>query len=153
MSSPFIESSYNLKSCAKQRIKQKAKLGTMDIHNKRDSHLKEPWTNTQVNWKKKTTTRNFITNVIYYNTKKLQVNLILKVSSPGRESVREDNQMILKSSQSWMCPWSLLGCFHLVPKEPLLCTKFFFFHLQCFIWSTKPVVYQYYISIIACTWQ
>ena len=75
------------------------------------------------------TKTNFITNVIYYNTKKL----ILKVSSPEIESLREDNQMILKSSQSWMCPWSLLGCFHFVPNEPLLCTKFFFFYLHCFI--------------------
>ena len=34
----------------------------------------------------KDTTTDFITNVIYYNTKKLQINLVLKVSSPERES-------------------------------------------------------------------
>ena len=43
----------------------------------------------------KNTTANFITNVIYYYTKKLQINLMLKVRLPERESLREDNQMIL----------------------------------------------------------
>ena len=28
------------------------------------------------------------------------------------------------------CPWSQLGCFHFVPKEPLLCKKLFSFHLS-----------------------
>ena len=35
------------------------------------------------------TTTNFITKIIYYSTKKLQINLTLKVSSPQRESYFE----------------------------------------------------------------
>ena len=55
------------------------------------------------------TTTNFITKIIYYSTKTLQINLILKVSSPQRESD------MLKSSQSWMCPWSQFLVFQFVP--------------------------------------
>ena len=132
------------------KTKGEIKKRTMDIHNKRLKHERAINKYTG-NLQGKNTAANFITNVIYYITKKVQFNFILKVSSPQTESLREDNHMILKSSQSWMCPWSLLGCLHFVPKEPLLCTKFFFFHLQCFILlSTKPVLYQYNILIIAC---
>jgi len=41
----------------------------MDIHNRRDSNMKEPSTNTQAICKKKNTTTNFVTIVIYYITK------------------------------------------------------------------------------------
>ena len=60
----------------------------MDANSKRDSNMREPRTNTLVNRKKENTT-NFITKVIYYITKKLQINLILKVISP----LTEDNQV------------------------------------------------------------
>jgi len=56
----------------------------MDIYNKRDSNMKEPSTNTQVN-----TTTNFITIVIYYIPKKLQLNFIFKLAH-HKESLRED---------------------------------------------------------------
>ena len=45
------------------------------------------------NLQEKNITTNFISNVIYYITNKLQINLIFKVSSPQRESQREDNQI------------------------------------------------------------
>ena len=56
------------------------------------------------NLKEKNTTTNFITTVIYYITKNLQINLILKVSSPQRESLREDDQMFSKVLK--------VGCVH-----------------------------------------
>ena len=40
----------------------------MDIHNKRDSKIKDPSADSQVNDKKKNSTTNFITIVIYYIT-------------------------------------------------------------------------------------
>ena len=43
------------------------------------------------NLQEKNTLTNFITNVIYYTANKLQINLILNVSSPQRESHGEDN--------------------------------------------------------------
>ena len=62
----------------------------MDIHNteKRLKHegAKNKYTG---NLQENNTTTKFITNIIYYITKKLQINLILKVSSPQRESLRE----------------------------------------------------------------
>ena len=85
MLNPFIESSYNFnfeimyyKKANKtkgeirdHRYTQQKRLGHERAINKYTSKLQE-----------KDTTTNFITNVIYYNTKKLQINLILKVSSP-----------------------------------------------------------------------
>ena len=64
----------------------------MDIHKKRDSNMKEPSTNIHKQFARKNTTTNFITIVIYYITKNLQINLILKVSSPHRESPRDHDQ-------------------------------------------------------------
>ena len=57
--------------------------------------MREPSTNTQVNLKEKKLQQNLITKVIYYITKKLQINLILKVSSPERELIREDQKFLL----------------------------------------------------------
>ena len=48
------------------------------------------------NLREKNTITNFITIVIYYITKNLLINLILKVSSPQRESLREDDQIFSK---------------------------------------------------------
>ena len=48
------------------------------------------------NLQEQNTTGNFITIVIYYITKNLQINLVLKVRSPQRESVREDDQIFSK---------------------------------------------------------
>ena len=45
------------------------------------------------NLKENNTTTKFITNIIYYITKKLQINLILKVSSPQRESLIKGNMI------------------------------------------------------------
>ena len=99
----------------------------------------------------KNTTTNFITNVIYYITKKLQMNFILKVSSPQRESPREDTQMILKSSQKLDVSMVSARLLSLRAQGTLVMYKIFSFHLQCFIiLSTKPVRYQYNILIIAC---
>jgi len=54
----------------------------------------------------------------------------------------------LKSCQNWMCPWSPLCCFHLVPKNSFLCTKFFFFRLPYFIiLCTKSVSLPYNLAI------
>jgi len=39
------------------------------------------------------------TKVIYYLTKKLEINLILKVSSPQRDLLTEDNQIFAKVSK------------------------------------------------------
>ena len=59
------------------------------------------------------------------------------------------SQVIFKSSRSWMCPWSELCCFHFVPREPLLCTKFSFFHLQWFVISCrKSVLSSYGVTVI-----
>ena len=66
--------------------------------------MKEPSTNTQAICKKKIPQQNFITIVIYYITKYLQINLILKVSSPQRESLREDHEIFLKVLK--------VGCVH-----------------------------------------
>ena len=86
------------------------------------------------NLEEKNTRTNFITIVIYYSTKNLQINLILKVSSPQRESLTEDDQIFSKVLKvGCVHGLSELCCFHFVPKEPLLCTKFSFFHLRWFV--------------------
>jgi len=84
--------------------------------NKRDSEMKEPWTNTQAICEKKMLPQISQQIMIYYITKKFQINLILQVSQ--RQSLRK----VFK-----------VGFFHFMPKEPLLCTKIFFCYLQCFI--------------------
>ena len=58
----------------------------MDVHNKRLKHERAMNTG---NLQENSNTTKFIRNIIYYITKKLQINLILKVSSPQRESLRE----------------------------------------------------------------
>ena len=85
----------------------------------------------------KDTTTNFITNVIYYNTKKLQINLNLKVSSPETESLTEDNQMILKRSQRWMCRWSLLGAFTSCPRNPWHVQSFSLFIFSALLFEAQ----------------
>ena len=64
----------------------------------------------------KKATTNFITNVIYYNTKKLQINLTLKVSSQETESLIREVEKFSKLDVSMVSR----GFFHFVPKEPLL---------------------------------
>ena len=123
----------------------------MDIHNKRDSNMKEPRTNIQAICKKKYHSKfHNKCNFLHYQKITNQFHFESQLTTKRVNKRRRSD--ILKSSQSWMCPWSQFGCFHFVPKEPLLCTKFFYLHLQCFIiLSTKSFLCQYNTSIVACT--
>ena len=58
-------------------------------------------------WENNTTTK-FITNIVHYITKKLQINLILKVSSLQRETLWQEKQIL----------WKVLkvGCVHGLSK-------------------------------------
>ena len=95
MLNTFIESSNNLKSWDERDngYKQQNRLKHERAINKYPGKLKE-----------KHTTTNFITKVIYYISKKFQINLILKVSSPQRDSLTEDNQIFCKGLK--------VGCVH-----------------------------------------
>ena len=104
------------------------------------------------NLQEKNTTTNFITIVIYYITKNLQINLILKVSSPHRESLREDDQIFSKVLKVGCVHGQSSAAFASCPSNPYnLCTKFSFFHLQWFvILCTKSVLSRYDITVIPC---
>ena len=98
----------------------------MDIHNKRLKHERGINKYTS-NLQEKNTTTNFITIVIYFIIKNLQINLILKARSPQRESLREDDQIFSKVLK--------VGCVHGLssaastscPRNPYYVQSFPFF--------------------------
>ena len=96
---------------------------------------------TIINWKKKNLQQNIMTKVIYYITKKVQINLILKVSSPQRELLREDNRIFWKVVK--------VGCVHvLISAAFTLCPR-----NSCYIQSFCFLILKQYNITSTCTWQ
>ena len=110
--------------------------------------MKEPSTNTFAICKKKYHDKfNNNSHLLHYQEFTNQFDFESQLTIVRVTKRRSD---IFKISQSWMCPWSELCCFHFVPKEPLFCTKFSFFQLQwCVIFCTKSVLLRYDVRIIA----
>ena len=82
------------------------------------------------NLEEKNATTNFITIVIYYITKNLQINLILKVSSPQRESLREDHQIFSKVLKAGCVHGLSSAAFTSFPRNPYYVQSFPFFILS-----------------------
>ena len=100
------------------------------------------------NLQEKNTTTNFITNVIYYIIYQEITNQFdFESQLTTKRVTKRKKSDILKSSQSWMCPWFQLSCFHFVPKEPLLRTKFFFYHDFMHKFCLVFVSYYHYMSL------
>ena len=152
MLKPLIESSYNLKSCTNS-----------EKDNNRDSNMIELWTNKQENWNKKNSATNLVTNVIYYITEKLQINLFLKVSStPQRESPRENDQIVWKLLKVGGVPGLSSTAFTLGSRKPCystVYTNFFFSHMSLnsvihyFMHensvSYSSIIFQHYFSLVS----
>ena len=98
----------------------------MDIHNNRLKHERAINKYTS-NLPEKNTTTNFITIIIYYITKNLQINLILKVSSPQRDSLREDDQLFSQVLKVGCVHGLSSAAFTSCPRNPYYVQSFPFF--------------------------
>ena len=90
----------------------------------------------------KNTTTNFVTNVIYCISKKLQINLILKVSSPQRESLRQDNQTFWKVLKVGCVHGLCSAAFTSCPRNPCYVQSFSFFIFSVLLFEAQ---------ILSCT--
>ena len=119
----------------------------MDIHNKRLKH-ERAINNYTGNLQEKKYYNKFHTKCnLLHNLPRNYKSIWFWKSAHHKESHQEKKSDILKSSQSWMCPLPQLGCFHFLPMEPLLCTKFFFYHDSMHKFCIVLVQNYHYMSL------